>query len=348
MTAPLHLAIVVDSDAFGGAEVYAQRLVCWLPQHIRRTVIVAEPVAEHFGGERRVVPLHRHRAHAPAVANLLAELRPDVVQVNLVDPASNLAALDAAVAAAPTVATLHLQGTPPQRAFPAADFAVAPSATIAAQLRDLGMPADRVVRIRHGVELPPAAVKPRHRTPVVIGTVARLTPQKGLDLLIDAVSRLTGRGYRIELRIAGAGRDADALRERARGLPVTFTGLCRDVPAFLRDLDVFCLPSRREALSLSLLEAVSHGLPCVSSDVGDTAEALTGAALIVPPEDVGALTDALRSLLDDPARRADLGARARERALAELDVRRWAQDWAAVLHRAAVSRAARRPAPARR
>lgn len=65
-----------------------------------------------------------------------------------------------------------------------------------------------------------------------------------------------GTVLRVGLRgvIAGDGRDAEALRRRAAGLPVQFVGQCRLVPSLLRALDVLCLPSRAEALSLALLE----------------------------------------------------------------------------------------------
>jgi glycosyltransferase involved in cell wall biosynthesis len=161
-----------------------------------------------------------------------------------------------------------------------------------------------------------------------------------LDLLVDAAGDLVRRGERVEVLIAGAGRAESALRRRAEGLPVRFLGLCRDVPAFLRTLDVFCLPSRREALSLALLEAVGHGLPCVTTAVGDVVEALDRAALIVAPDDRTALVNALRKLVHDPALRGHLGSRARARALREFDVRMMANRTLAVL-----AQATRRPAP---
>lgn len=354
----LRLAVVVDSDAFGGAEVYARNLLRWLPRRWRRCLVVAEPVAEHFAepgmvDEVAVVPLYRHRAAAPEVARALARFAPDVVQVNLVDPASNLACLTAAVKATATVATLHLQGTPPPKRLPAVSRAIAPSAAIAAQLRgDLRLPVSRVVRIRHGVEIPDSAeCAVPDRAPadgqLVVGVVARLTEQKGLDLLLDVTRDLIEDGWRFRVVIAGAGRDKAALRRRAAGLPVRFLGLCHDVPGLLRGVHVFCLPSRREALSLALLEAAAHGLPCVTTAVGDTWEALEGAALIVEPDNRAALAGALRRVLSDPTMRSELGRLARMRAVRDFDVRLMAACTADVLRTAAVSGAARRSGPAR-
>jgi glycosyltransferase involved in cell wall biosynthesis len=100
---------------------------------------------------------------------------------------------------------------------------------------------------------------------------------------------------------------------------VSFRGFVGDVPGFLRELDLFCLPSRREALPLALLEAMAAGLPCVATDVGDVRTAVADAALLVPPDDERALTEALDGLLRDPVRRACLGRRARHRAVSHLD-----------------------------
>ncbi len=320
MPAECRLAVVVDSDAFGGAEVYARQLLRRGGGLVDPVALVAAPVAGHFAGLTvHVSGLHRHREEAPELAGALAAIRPDVVHVNLVDPASNRAALRAAQSVAPTTATLHLQGDagPDPQAlreiYGGLAAALAPSATIAGQLRELGV--RTVHRVRNGVDLPDLPARPAGRYPLEVGAVGRLTDQKGFDLLLDAVEKVDPDGRRMRLTIAGDGRDRDALLRRAKGLPVTFTGLCRDVPAFLRGLDAFVLPSRREALSLALLEAMGHGLPCLTTDVGDHAEAVGDDALVVPPEDVAALAAALDRLLDDAALRADLGRRARARAV---------------------------------
>jgi glycosyltransferase involved in cell wall biosynthesis len=340
----VRVAVVVDSDAFGGAEVWTDRVLAHVPDGVRPSLLATEPVADRLTAahphveEQVVVPLARHRETAPEVAAALAALAPDVVHVNLVDPTSNRACLAAALAQAPTVATLHLQGGPPivpDPRYRALSAAVAPSEPIAAQLVELGVAADRVVPVRHGVPLPPHPARPAGRPPLVVGAVGRLTAQKGFDLLLEAVARLHRQGRALRVVIAGEGRDEAALRRQASGLPVQFAGFCPDVPALLRGLDVFCLPSRAEALSLALLEAVAHGLPCVTTTVGDTVAALHGCALVVPPDDVDALTASLDQVLRDAALRQRLGARARQRAVRDCDVTRMAADVAAVWQRVA-------------
>ncbi|MCW3844188.1 glycosyltransferase family 4 protein [Micromonospora yasonensis] len=351
MADPLRLALVVDSDAFGGAEVYTRHLLRRAPTDVTPVALVAAPVAEHFAGPHRlsVLPLARHAEQAPALAAALARLRPDVVHVNLVDPASNRAAIRAAQQVAPTVVTLHLQGdlgpdpAALRRAYAGVTAAIAPSATIAAQLtRDLGVTV--VHRVRNGVDIPAVPARPAGRLPLSVGAVGRLTGQKGFDLLVAAVAAVDPRGRRMRVTVAGQGRDAERLRRQAEGLPITFGGLCRDVPALLRGLDIFCLPSRREALSLALLEAMAHGLPCVTTSVGDTAAAVGEDALVVPPEDHRALAVALARLLDDPVLRVDLGRRARRRAVRDFDAEQMVTETLAVLSAAA----GRRPRTARR
>jgi glycosyltransferase involved in cell wall biosynthesis len=272
-----------------------------------------------------------------------------VVHVNLVDRASNRAALRAAQACAPTVATLHLQGdlgpSPAElrKVYANLDATLATSAEVARQLRDdLGVPAAAIHRVRNGVDLPARTAYPAGRYPLVVGAVGRLTDQKGFDLLIEAVSRVDRHGRRLRVVIAGQGRDRERLERQARGLPVAFIGLCPDVPALLRGLDLFCLPSRREGLSLALLEAMAHGLPCLTTAVGDTAEAVGADAMVVPPEDVDGLVIAFDRLLCDPGLRRDLGRRARLRALRDFDAERMVTQTVRVLAGAA----ARRPAPA--
>ncbi|WP_202638299.1 glycosyltransferase family 4 protein [Bailinhaonella thermotolerans] len=349
-----HVAFVIDSDAYGGAAAHTGLLARHLPGDARRTIVASEPVAalvrDAVGRAAEVitVPLTRGRETAPALLHTLRALAPDVVHVNLIDPGSNTAALATATRVAPTVATLHMTGALPVTlagAYRDVAFATAPSVEVAAQLRLL-LPGQRVVRVRSGVDLPPCPVPTRDEHPVVIGAVGRLTPRKGFDVLLEAVARMmAGSGPPFRVAIAGAGREAENLAREARYLPVTFFGHIRDVPALLRGVDVFCLPSRHESLSLALLEAMAHGLPCVTTPVGDTVSEVRRAALVVPPDDPPALAAALHRLCSDPGLRLELGLRARDRAVEAFDARRMAAETAALLRHAASSR---RPSPARR
>jgi glycosyltransferase involved in cell wall biosynthesis len=327
------ISLVADSDAWGGAEVYLTHLL----RHAAdsgwtASLVVAEPVADGFarrlpGIPTTVVPLARHASDAPAVRAALAAQQPDAVLVNLVDPGSNAAAVTAALATAPTAGVLHLPGdtgTGDERRRLAdlyAQFGLVLGTCEDAReqvVGELGVDRERTGVVPNGVHLPAVASGPAGHTPPRIGAFGRLTAQKGFDLLLGAVRRLVAEGRELDVVIGGHGRDADRLRELAAGLPVRFTGFVDDAPRFLADVDLFALSSRREALPLVLLEAMAAGLPCVTTAVGDVVGAVGEDAVVVPVGDEPALAAALGALLDDADRRADLGRRARERAVREM------------------------------
>jgi glycosyltransferase involved in cell wall biosynthesis len=154
--------------------------------------------------------------------------------------------------------------------------------------------------------------------PVVLA-VARLAPQKGLDVLIDAAAHWRDRDPRPRTVIAGDGPLAVELRAQAsrKGVDVTFLGARDDVPILLAVADVVVVPSRWEARALVIQEAMGLGRPIVATRVGGTPE-LTGAdgARLVPPEDSAALADAVAAVLDDASLAARLGEAARQRSAA--------------------------------
>lgn len=104
----------------------------------------------------------------------------------------------------------------------------------------------------------------------VVGTLCNLAERKGLDVLIDAVAKVRGRGFDLNLRLGGLGPLEQALRSQAKRLgivdAVEFAGWIRDREPYLAGLDLFCLPSRIEPFGLALIEAMSRGLPSVASD----------------------------------------------------------------------------------
>lgn len=121
---------------------------------------------------------------------------------------------------------------------------------------------------------------------IVIGNVARLQPSvKGQDILLRAVAKLKGRypGLRC-LFAGGTGRvEPEALQQLqalSRELDieenVRFLGNVEDIPGFLRELDVFVLPSRSEGFGISLVEAMAMGIPCAACDLGGPAQVLEG------------------------------------------------------------------------
>jgi glycosyltransferase involved in cell wall biosynthesis len=149
--------------------------------------------------------------------------------------------------------------------------------------------------------------------------VGRLVPQKGFDVLLEAMTLLKRRDPAPLLVIAGEGPLAGqlALRSRAAGTDVKFLAQRTDIPALLAVADVVAVPSRWEGQPLIVQEALRAGRPLVASRVAGI-QCLTGedAALLVPPGDPGALAAAVLALLNDQAMAGALGAAALARASA--------------------------------
>jgi glycosyltransferase involved in cell wall biosynthesis len=210
-----------------------------------------------------------------------------------------------------------------QRAvFRGADAALARSEAAARVLRAHGYKG-RLEVVPHGVDtarFSPAAEGARPSSPVV-GFAGALTPQKGVDVLLEAMARLDRR---VQCRIVGDGPERARLEERARrpGLDdrVVFTGAVPHgrVPDELRRMTVFVLPARslpglEERFGRVLLEAMATGLPVVATETGEIPEVLGAAGVRVPPEDPAALASALGRITGDPEGgwRAGLMGRAR-------------------------------------
>lgn len=339
MSAPRTVALYTDSDAFGGVEMVMLTLLRGLDRDRWRPVLIhhgapgLEPLlvgARAAGVDDLAVPalpegLAGLRA-APALGRCLRRLRPAVLHAHLSWPfAAKWALLTARSVGVPAVvATAHLWVECPvgvsRRAQVAVlgravDALVAVSEATAERFRALGWPAHRVRVVHNGIPLgdvlpPPAA----DEGPAVV-TVARLDAQKGHAVLLDALARLPG----VRAVLVGDG-PLRADLERAvvtHGLAdrVTFTGFRQDVRELLGGCDAVVLPSLYEGLPLSLIEAMAAGRPVVATRVGGVPELIRDGrdGLLVPPGDAGALAQAMRALLDDPAGARTRAASARRR-----------------------------------
>ena len=157
----------------------------------------------------------------------------------------------------------------------------------------------------------------------VIVAIGRLVAEKGYPELIDAMAMVDATLWVVGSRLASdyAGRIDDAM-ERARNSPVLdrrirFLGYRADVPDLLRAADIFTLPSHREGMPRSIIEAMMTGLPVVATDIrGSREEVVPGeTGLLVPVNDAPALARALGGLVGNPELRAEMGRAGRARAL---------------------------------
>jgi len=165
----------------------------------------------------------------------------------------------------------------------------------------------------------------------VIVSLSRLVPRKGMDVLIEAAARLAPGRPDLIVAIGGAGRDRSRLdRLIARtGAPVRMLGRVPepDLAALYGCADVYAMLCRnrwagleQEGFGIVFLEAAACGVPQVAGASGGAAEAVVDGAtgfVVTEPGDAGTVTAALARLLDDPDRRAEMGAAARRRAEAE-------------------------------
>jgi glycosyltransferase involved in cell wall biosynthesis len=191
----------------------------------------------------------------------------------------------------------------------------------AATLVALGIPQKRIVLIPgSGVDVEELKPLPEPSGTPTVGFVGRLLEDKGIRTLIEAHLLLRLNGVQVELRIAGSpdpANPASVTQEEAEGWVhepgIAWDGHVDDISAFWADAHVAVLPSRREGLPKSLLEAAACGRPLIATDVPGCREIVKAneTGLLVPVDDAPALADAIKQLITSPADRARFGAAAR-------------------------------------
>ena len=151
----------------------------------------------------------------------------------------------------------------------------------------------------------------------VIGTAARLIPSKGIPILLTAVSCSLAKYPNIKVLIAGSGPEETNLRMLSRSLGIAgqtiFAGKVSNIHDYYAAFDCFVLPTLSEGLGITVLEAMSFGLPIIASAVGGIPEVLDHErnGILVPPNHTFALRTALQTLLEDPEQGAVYGQQAK-------------------------------------
>ncbi len=222
------------------------------------------------------------------------------------------------------------------------DFLFTQSAEDAAAAVRLGiMPAQAALAIGNGVsvtQFDPAAQDslaarktlgiPPHAP--VVGIIGRLVQEKGYVELLLAAERLLASYPDVHYLVVGerlasdhdARVDAELARaQRLLGTRLILAGMREDIPVMLAAMDIFCLPSYREGMPRTIIEAMMMAKPVVATNIrGSREEVVQGVTgLLVPTKDANALVRALERLIQDAALRAGMGQAGRERALALYD-----------------------------
>ncbi len=338
---PRHVLLVVDSLQCGGAERYVVDLALTLRRQgvgVSVACSVAGPFAAEL--EAAAVPVHAlmpalvKRRFSPAFAARLRRLirtqRIDLVHAHIYASATASAA---ALARTPVSLVLTEHTEAPWRgrtdrwisrvAYLRADHIVAVSTPIRDDLcTRFGVAPERVTYVPNAI--------PEIRTPLaeplpaadggalLIGRVARLEPEKGIDRFIHAAAAIGERAPRAEFLVVGEGPLEDDLRRLARELGIAdrvhFLGRRDDARAVIERLDLLAVSSITDGSPLVVLEAMSAGVPVVATATGGLPDQIEHGVngLLVPPGDAPALAAAMLRLIDDldEARRfADAGRR---------------------------------------
>jgi glycosyltransferase involved in cell wall biosynthesis len=185
---------------------------------------------------------------------------------------------------------------------PASNSMVIPVGIPLAQFRPC--PDRAILRSQLGASAEPASA--------VITFVGRFDEQKGLDVLFEAAKQLAAQQLDFQLWLVGDGPLRPGLEKQARepGMEtrVRFWGWQEAVTPYLQASDLFVLPSRYEAMPISLLEALACGLPAVVTRVGENEEIVRAETngLVVPPEAAAELAAALARLVSSPGLRQQM------------------------------------------
>ena len=213
-----------------------------------------------------------------------------------------------------------------------ADHVIAVSEGQAAKVIRFGTPPERVTVIHNAVRIErfdtapdPAcreklfALFPKQKPAFLLGAAGRLSPEKGFDLLVDAVKIVRDRSFPVGLVIFGEGFLRKTLEKQINLLglqdDIQLPGFTDELDGFLPHFDIFVQSSHTEVLPNVLLESMAGRTTVVATNVGGTPEVVdegvTG--LMVPPDNAEQLADAICRLLTEPEKLTEMGTAARKR-----------------------------------
>jgi len=161
---------------------------------------------------------------------------------------------------------------------------------------------------------------------VVFLHIGSFSPQKNHRLLVEAFAQATKKRSDLKLLLVGDGElrpDIEKIvREKRLEQNIHFLGLRQDISELLSACDIFILSSNYEGVPMTILEAMAAGKPVIATAVGGVPEVVKDgiSGLLVPPQDIQALSNAMVRLADDSSLREGMGKEGRKRALEWFDI----------------------------
>lgn len=324
----MKILMILHSHICGGAEAHVSLLMNGLITRGHR-VAFAGPLdswlaekAGAAGAELFHMPMHgmADLASAFLAVKAVCRYKPDFIHGHMVR-GTHYATIAGRITGCPTVVTDH--STISYKRFNRAGHIIAVSEAVKDFLLTRGIRASKITRIYHGV--PDRFNLRRRRRDVrerlglredeqALCMMARFIPDKGHDILLEALSLLSpDRHYKLFLAGDDTGPWATEIKRmtRDKGLQdrVVFLGFSDNVPLLLAGMDILVAPSRREALSLSILEAMSMGIPVIAARTGGIPELIQHEknGLLVEREDPKDLLMAVSTLVSKPGSRRAYG-----------------------------------------
>lgn len=196
---------------------------------------------------------------------------------------------------------------------------IAISEALAADHR-VGVSDEKVEVVRDGIDASQFREIARSNSKVIL-SIGATTVDKGLDDLVEAASILRKRGIAAKFIVLGRVEPPDYFKQvsekiKELGLSGCFRleGFCSDIRPYLASAELFCLPSRAEGMSRTVLEAMAAGLPVVATDCGGPGEIVSDGqtGMLCPPNDPNALSNALSKVIEDRVLADSMSVNARE------------------------------------
>jgi len=260
------------------------------------------------------------------IRDLIRREKPDLVHAHL-SAATLSGSFASRLAGTPVIATVH--GMNSRWTYSFANRLITVSEAAKMHLVRQGISASRISVAYNGVAVPPAeALRGRkamreslglQEDAIVLGSISRADYGKGIQDAIAAVAMLVRRHPKVRFLFAGEGDCLESLKAQAKSLAldkhVRFLGFRTDVFDLLSAMDLFLFPSLKEAMGISIVEAMAMGLPVVASRTGGIPEVIdVESGILVPPNNAPALAEAVDCLLEDPDLMRAMGACAQARA----------------------------------